>query len=102
MGCNEGNADYALSADGYDGRNEGMRRLSQARNKERGGNKAIEKGRCGIRSCLMRCLPYASYIFKGGSPATAGMSDVPHGLRPSAVGNVFRIEARCTLPFKTE
>ena len=64
--------------------------------------KELEKDGAGFGRRLLRCLPYPSHLLTRRSPAAPGLRDLPHGLRPSPVGNVFRLEARGAVPAQAE
>ena len=47
-----------------------------------------------IRRGAVRRLPHPPHLLRRRSPPAASLRDLPHGLRPSAVGDVFRLQAR--------
>ena len=58
--------------------------------------------RVGLRPRLLRRLPHAARLLGRGSAPAAGLPDLPHGLRPPAVGDVLGLQARCPLPAEAE
>jgi hypothetical protein len=51
---------------------------------------------------IRRCLSYPPSVLEGRGASTAGLSDLSHGLRPPAVGDVFRIQAWRALSAEAE
>ena len=102
MGQHERHADDPLSADGPDRRDEGLRRLPPHRPQERRGDRDDQGAGRAVRPVVLRRLPYPSSLLGEGGHGTAGVQDVPHGLRPSAVGDVLVLQARRAAPAQAE
>ena len=96
VGGHGGHADNSLATDGPYRGYEGMRGLPQAGDKINRADRRASEGRFAIWDCLLRRLPYAPHLFCSGGPITPSVRNLPHGFRPSAMGDVFVFQARRT------
>jgi hypothetical protein len=58
-------------------------------------------GRSRVRRGFVRRLPHPAHFFRRRGPPAASLRDLPHGLRPSAMGDVFLFQARRAFRPKT-